>query len=391
MAPDATPATVTEMLAAMHAGVELMCTITNDLLDLEKLRCGKFVVAPGPVPLRDLVESVAGAARPACAGTLTVTVDPGVPAQVLTDGLRLRQILANGLSNACKHATSAVQLRVSMVPGAGSPRGDDDGGGDDDGHVLLRVLDDGPGLRGVDVNRLFDDFSAAAAAIGTRGGVKGSGLGLPICSRLSRLLGGTLTVRDRADGVRGVEFALSLPARRAAHAPPEPLRRFLDTDSQQLVSPLSTDATAAPRGGGTTAAAAAASGASHYSAVEHGAVSIRMGDVAPTPHPGGSLSPTAGARGPPAGLGGAAVVAASTPQRRRRIVIVDDAPLNRRIAERYVHALGYEALLLADGDEVAGAVAAAPADVILMDIRMARVDGDVACRALRAAGYTAPS
>jgi hypothetical protein len=63
------------------------------------------------------------------------------------------------------------------------------------------------------IGKLFDDFSAAANTVAMRGGVNGSGLGLPICARLTRLMGGSLVVRDRTDGPRGVEFALVLPWR----------------------------------------------------------------------------------------------------------------------------------------------------------------------------------
>jgi hypothetical protein len=77
-------------------------------------------------------------------------------------------------------------MSVAAVSRQGSP------GRDAAGLITLRVLDDGPGLRGVEVSKLFDDFSAAANAVGSRTGVKSSGLGLPICGRLVRLMGGCL-------------------------------------------------------------------------------------------------------------------------------------------------------------------------------------------------------
>jgi signal transduction histidine kinase len=138
--PGASHETTLDLLAAMQEGVDLMCTITNDLLDLEKLRCGKFVVRPTAVDVRVLIESVAAAARPACSGVLSV---------LLADGQRLRQVLTNGLSNACKHAAN-VTLRVTATPAGGaaahpySPPG---------GSVELCVLNDGTGLQGVDANR----------------------------------------------------------------------------------------------------------------------------------------------------------------------------------------------------------------------------------------------
>ncbi len=249
--------------------------------------------------------------------------------------LRSRQVLTNGLSNAMKHAEN-VDLSITYKHG---------GGGSGSDAVAARVLDDGPGLQGVDTSKLFDDFAAAATSVvgGRRGSesVKGSGLGLPICSRLAALMGGTLTVRDRTDGARGAEFTLTLPC---------------DLGSANVSTPIPE---AVPRD-------------FNYSAGTTDHAAIRMTLTA---------------------LDRAAAKAPVTPPAaapRSRIVVVDDAPLNRRIAARYLALLGHECVTLTDGDEVAGAVAAAPADIILMDIRMARMDWDVACRGLRAAGYTAP-
>jgi hypothetical protein len=140
-------------------------------------------------------------------------------------------------------------------------------------------------------------------------------------------------VRDRTDGVTGVEFAVTLPWVTPGGSGHQQLRH---ADRYAPVLPLA------------------------HTAINIGTESEAK--VAPEP---------------------AAAV-------RLRIAIVDDAPLNRRIAERYARTLGHDSVLLSDGDEVAAAVAAAPVDVIMMDIRMARMDGDVACRTLRAGGYTGP-
>ena len=92
----------------MQTGVDMMVTITSDLLDLEKMRSGKFDVTRKDIFLHELIQDVAKGARPSCScrGTLTATVHPGVPPLLRTDGGRLRQVLTNGLSNACKHATN---------------------------------------------------------------------------------------------------------------------------------------------------------------------------------------------------------------------------------------------------------------------------------------------
>ena len=70
------------------------------------------------------------------------------------------------------------------------------------------------------------------------------------------------------------------------------------------------------------------------------------------------------------------------------VLVVDDSATNRRIAERSLRGLGCTCVLAEDGDEVPDAIAREAFDVILMDVRMARVNGDAACVALRASGYT---
>jgi CheY-like chemotaxis protein len=72
------------------------------------------------------------------------------------------------------------------------------------------------------------------------------------------------------------------------------------------------------------------------------------------------------------------------------VLVVDDSATNRRIAERLLRGMGCTCTLVEDGDEVPDAVAREAFDAILMDIHMARVQGDTACAALRAGGYTGP-
>ncbi len=80
----------------------------------------------------------------------------------------------------------------------------------------------------------------------------------------------------------------------------------------------------------------------------------------------------------------------ATPPLGYHALIVDDSATNRRIAERVVRGLGCTCTVVEDGDQVSDAVARERFDVILMDIRMVRMNGDIACAALRAGGYTGP-
>ena len=70
------------------------------------------------------------------------------------------------------------------------------------------------------------------------------------------------------------------------------------------------------------------------------------------------------------------------------VLVVDDYSTNRRIAERCLRALGCTCALAEDGDEVLDALARERFDLVLLDIHMARMNGDVACVALREHGYT---
>jgi two-component system, OmpR family, sensor kinase len=170
------------------------------LLTLARLDQG---VAPGPVPVdhdglvalcRDEVERAASLAP-----HLAVTChhEAGVSGGPwLLDPGSTREVLANLLDNARRHARSRIDVEVAVLPRSdGQPAG-----------VALRIADDGPGLPADAVDRIFERF----VSLDGRGG---SGLGLPIARTLARAQGGELSWRAG-------EFVLELPARpeEPAHA-----------------------------------------------------------------------------------------------------------------------------------------------------------------------------
>jgi signal transduction histidine kinase len=117
-----------------------------------------------------------------------------VPLSLVTDSLKLKQILNNLLSNAIKFTPSgAVRLELAM-----SPSGRD---------VLFRVSDSGPGIPAHLHDAIFEKFSQGHARISYEHG--GTGLGLSLSRALAKLLGGTLTVESRVG--EGSTFTLSLP------------------------------------------------------------------------------------------------------------------------------------------------------------------------------------
>jgi signal transduction histidine kinase len=110
--------------------------------------------------------------------------------------MRLRQILLNLLSNACKFTTQGeVKLQARKVANGGNG-------------IELAVVDTGIGMTAEQQARLFEEFSQADAATARRFG--GTGLGLAITRKLARMMGGDVTVKSEPG--KGSVFTVRLPA-----------------------------------------------------------------------------------------------------------------------------------------------------------------------------------
>ncbi len=187
-------------------GQSLLALIGN-ILDYSKIEAGRMEVEQTPMevaPLLDDLRRLFSAAAQAKNLSLTVRVDPGVPAVVLTDPARLRQILGNLLSNAIKFtAVGGIELGVT----AGCRP---DGGWT----MLFQVRDSGTGIAAAQLAGLFQPYQQADSSIARRHG--GTGLGLAISRQLARLLGGDLTATSSPGS--GSTFKVEITA--AAVAPP---------------------------------------------------------------------------------------------------------------------------------------------------------------------------
>src|SRR6266852_4577562 len=186
-----------EPLNRVHrAGIHLLGLI-NQVLDLSKIEAGKLELNPEPVSLAPLIDEVVGTARQLAEQNKnrlvieaqddlgTLTVDP----------MRLRQILLNLLSNACKFTKQGdVTLRVRKVSNGSS-------------WIELAVADTGIGMTAEQQAKLFEEFSQADAATAQRFG--GTGLGLAITRKLARMMGGDVTVKSELG--KGSAFTVRLP------------------------------------------------------------------------------------------------------------------------------------------------------------------------------------
>ena len=180
-----------------RAGTHLLGLI-NQVLDLSKIEAGKLELNPQTVQLAPLIEEVIGTARQLAEhnnNRLTVEAQENL-GTLTVDSMRLRQILLNLLSNACKFTKQGeVKLRARQVR-----NGRD--------WIEMAVADSGIGMTPEQQARLFEEFSQADRTTAQRFG--GTGLGLAITRKLARMMGGDVTVTSEPG--KGSVFTVRLPA-----------------------------------------------------------------------------------------------------------------------------------------------------------------------------------
>ena len=182
-----------------ESGLALL-KIIDDVLDFSKIEAGRLELEKVPVDLAHLVEGVVQTLSTTASKKgveLSFFADPALPAQVLGDPFRLRQILFNLTGNAIKF-TAAGHIRIAAEPAA-----------TDGGMVTVRlsVADTGIGIDPALQADLFRPFTQAETSTTRRFG--GTGLGLSITRRLVELMGGAIDVESRPND--GATFRVLLP------------------------------------------------------------------------------------------------------------------------------------------------------------------------------------
>ena len=181
------------------SSAEVLTSLINDILDFSKIEAGKLEIESVEFPLITVVEDVCDMLAPkAFKKKLDVVCDIAeeIPAAVIGDPNRLRQILINLLNNAIKFtATGDVTVRVTLTE-AGPRQA-----------IRFEVIDTGIGIPPDRMDRLFKSFSQVDASTTRKFG--GTGLGLAIAKQLVELMGGRIgvTSRDRA----GSTFWFTVP------------------------------------------------------------------------------------------------------------------------------------------------------------------------------------
>ncbi len=192
-------------LHTAQQSAEHLRALLDDLLDVSRLDTGELSLHPAPASLPALVDELQAMLAPTAAErglSLTVALDPALPAWWEVDRARLRQILLNLLGNALKFTErGSVDLRVAR---------------DAAGALRLQVHDTGIGMDAAVMARLFQRFSQGEQGRARRYG--GTGLGLEISRRLARAMGGDIEVQSRPGA--GSVFTVTLPLMPCAAPPP---------------------------------------------------------------------------------------------------------------------------------------------------------------------------
>jgi signal transduction histidine kinase len=186
-------------LASIRSSAKVLARLVDDVLDLSKMESGKLEIIEEPTDVPALVREVIAACEIARARTsLVLRTEIGEMPWLRVDPQRIRQLLFNLLTNAYKYtACGTISVRVRW----------------EDGTLEIAVEDTGKGISGEDISRILQPFVQLA----DRYHRDGTGLGLPICQRLARLMGGELAIASEV-GV-GSTFTITLRNVRTAEPP----------------------------------------------------------------------------------------------------------------------------------------------------------------------------
>jgi PAS domain S-box-containing protein len=310
-----------------ESGQHLLMLI-DDILDLARIDKVTLELHPIEVDLPAFLQVVCDIIRVKAEEKRLVFVyeaAPDLPAAVLIDDKRLRQVLLNLLSNAIKFSdTGQVTLRaIAVHRGAGSAAG----------ALRFEVEDKGIGMNEAQLMRLFQPFAQVAEHQRREGGV---GLGLAISRQLVRLMGGDIKVHSREGQGTVFSFEIEAPARQA---------------------PVRTPPAAAPASRTPISCQGAQAGAATNSVtVPHRALPVQDHETRPDDW---------------AVLSGA------------RVLLVEDNAVNRELVVVLLSTAGVVVSIACDGQEALDMLDRQRFDAVLMDCLMPVMDGYAATRALR--------
>ncbi len=196
-----TPSDRLNSIETIRRNGQHLLSIINDTLDLSKIEAGRMLVEHIPCSPCQIVADVAALMRPrATAQGLSLEVDYAfpLPGAILSDPVRLQQILTNLVGNAVKF-TAKGGVRILVGADNSTPA---------TSRLKFEVVDTGLGINPEQISKLFQSFTQADSSTTRKYG--GTGLGLAISRRLAQLLGGDIIVESSPDA--GSRFVLTIRA-----------------------------------------------------------------------------------------------------------------------------------------------------------------------------------
>ncbi len=184
-------------LDIIHNSGENLLSIINDILDFSKLRSGEFTVDTRPFNLHEELSHTLELFVPGANDkqiTIVSFIDPKIPYELVSDPLRIKQIISNFLSNAIKFTP-----RKGLISVEASYKNK---------KLYISVKDTGIGVSEADQEKIFNAFSQVGESNRVSGG---TGLGLSICKQLAEHMGGSIRLESQLE--KGSDFILTLPVK----------------------------------------------------------------------------------------------------------------------------------------------------------------------------------
>ena len=195
---------VLDYLKKISTSSQHLLSLINDVLDMSRIESGKVKIEEKAVHLPDLVHDIRSIIQPNISSkrlSLFIDTMDVVDEDIITDPLRLNQVLLNILSNAIKFTPTGgmVSIRIAQKPGA--PKGC--------GNYEFRIKDNGIGMSQEFAQKIFEPFEQERTSTVSR--IQGTGLGMAITKNIVDMMGGTIEVQT-AQG-KGTEFTVCVPMR----------------------------------------------------------------------------------------------------------------------------------------------------------------------------------
>ena len=192
---------VLDYLKKISTSSQHLLSLINDVLDMSRIESGKVKIEEKAVHLPDLVHDVRSIIQPnVSAKRLSLFIDTidVENEDIITDPLRLNQILLNILSNAIKFTPTGGMISIRIAEKNGAPAGR--------ACYEFRIKDNGIGINKEFQKHIFEEFTREESS--TVSGIQGTGLGLSITKNIVDLMGGTIALESEPG--KGSEFIVNL-------------------------------------------------------------------------------------------------------------------------------------------------------------------------------------